>query len=58
MGKLVLHRTEDGRTRIQVTLAGDSAWLDPSRTAAKSATVQTEGHTFPFPAGIWNNCGS
>jgi hypothetical protein len=87
MGQLVLYRTEDGRTRIQVTLAGDSAWLnlnqiadlfqrdksiiskhiknifdeeelDPFRTVAKFATVQTEGHTFPFPAGIWNNCGS
>ncbi len=71
-GQLVLYRTEDGRTRIQVTLAGDSAWLnlnqiadlfqrdksviskhiknifdeeelDPSRTVAKFATVQTEG---------------
>jgi hypothetical protein len=72
MGQLVLYRTEDGSTRIQVTLAGDSAWLnlnqiadlfqrdksviskhiknifdeqelDPSRTVAKFATVQTEG---------------
>lgn len=71
-GELVLYRTEDGRTRLQVRLIGDSVWLslnqiadlfqrdksviskhiknifeegelDPSRTVAKFATVQTEG---------------
>jgi hypothetical protein len=71
-GQLVLYRTEDGQTRIQVRLVRDSAWLslnqiadlfqrdksviskhirnifdegelDPSRTVAKLATVQTEG---------------
>jgi hypothetical protein len=69
-GQLVLYRTEDGQTRIQVRLVRDSAWLslnqiadlfqrdklviskhiknifeegelDPSRTAAELATVQT-----------------
>ena len=71
-GQLVLYRTEDGRTRINVRLIQDSVWLtlnqiadlfqrdksviskhirnifesgelDPARTVAKFATVQTEG---------------
>jgi hypothetical protein len=71
-GQLVLYRTEDGRTRINVRLIGESVWLtlnqiadlfqrdksviskhiknifetgelDPDRTVAKFATVQTEG---------------
>ena len=70
-GQLVLYRTEDGRTRINVRLIQESVWLtlnqiadlfqrdksviskhiknifegelDPARTAAKFATVQTEG---------------
>jgi hypothetical protein len=71
-GQLVLYRTEDGQTRVQVRLAHDSVWLtlnqladlfqrdksviskhikntfdtgelDPARTVAKFATVQTEG---------------
>jgi len=71
-GQLVLYRTEDGQTRVQVRLAQDSVWLtlnqladlfqrdksviskhiknifdtgelDPARTVAKFATVQTEG---------------
>ena len=71
-GQLVLYRTEDGRTRIQVRLIQESVWLtlnqiadlfqrdksviskhiknifdtgelDPARTVAKFATVQTEG---------------
>jgi len=32
-GQLVLYRTEDGQTRIQVRLAGYSAWLSLNRTA-------------------------
>ena len=71
-GQLVLYRTEDGRTRINVRLIQDSVWLtlnqiadlfqrdksvisrhiknifesgelNPARTVAKFATVQTEG---------------
>jgi hypothetical protein len=71
-GQLVLYRTEDGRTRINVRLIHESVWLtlnqisdlfqrdksviskhiknifesgelDPGRTVAKFATVQTEG---------------
>jgi hypothetical protein len=71
-GQLVLYRTDDGRTRIQVRLIQESVWLalnqiadlfqrdksviskhiknifesreiDPARTVAKIATVQTEG---------------
>lgn len=71
-GQLVLYRTEDGQTRVQVRLAQDSVWLtlnqladlfqrdksvvskhiknifdtgelNPARTVAKFATVQTEG---------------
>jgi hypothetical protein len=71
-GEVVLYRTEDGKTRIQVRLVQDSTWLslnqiaelfdrdksvvskhiknifeegeiDPARTVAKFATVQTEG---------------
>ena len=71
-GQLVLYRTEDGQTRVQVRLVQDSVWLtlnqladlfqrdksviskhiknifdtgelDPARTVAKFATVQTEG---------------
>jgi hypothetical protein len=71
-GQLVLYRTDDGRTRIQVRLIEESVWLtlnqiadlfqrdksviskhiknifetgelDPARTVAKFATVQTEG---------------
>jgi hypothetical protein len=71
-GQLVLYRTEDGRTRINVRLIQESVWLtlnqiadlfqrdksviskhiknvfetgelDPARTVAKFATVQTEG---------------
>ena len=71
-GQVVLYRTEDGQTRVQVRLVRDSAWLnlnqiadlfqrdksviskhiknvfdegeiDPARTVAKFATVQTEG---------------
>jgi len=71
-GQLVLYRTEDGRTRINVRLIHESVWLtlnqiadlfqrdksviskhiknifetgelDPERTVAKFATVQTEG---------------
>ena len=32
-GQLVLYRTEDGQTRIQVRLAGDSAWLSLNQPA-------------------------
>ncbi len=32
-GQVVLYRTEDGRIRIQVTLAGDSAWLSLNQIA-------------------------
>ena len=70
-GQLVLYRTEDGRTRLNVRLIHESVWLtlnqiadlfqrdksviskhiknifegelDPVRTVAKFATVQTEG---------------
>ena len=71
-GQLLLYRTEDGRTRIHVSLIHESVWLtlnqiadlfqrdksvisrhirnvfdtgelDPARTVAKFATVQTEG---------------
>jgi hypothetical protein len=71
-GQLVLYRTDDGRTRIQVRLIEESVWLtlnqiadlfqrdksviskhiknifgsgelDPARTVAKFATVQSEG---------------
>lgn len=33
MGEIVPYRTEDGQTRIQVRLAGDSAWLSLGQVA-------------------------